>query len=108
MARFAQILAFSGDATTKITGQAAGTASAATFIGARRIIVINAVCATTPVGIHIAFGNSTMAAPTSANYLIPCAQQTTFDMGPNTHVRIFADAGNGAVTDIYIQDLEGR
>lgn len=101
MARFAQILAFSGDASVKFTALAATTASAAQFVGPRRIIVINA-----DQDITIVFGNSSVAAPTTANYRIPANQQTTFDMGPNTHIRVFNNTATPA--NIYVQDLEGR
>lgn len=108
MARFAQILAFSGDATVRVAALANATASTAQFIGARRIVVINAT-----QDITIAFGQSTMAAPTAANYRIIFGQQTTFDMGPNSYIRVFnLGTQNGTAsagpTDVYIQALEGR
>lgn len=101
MARFAQILLFAGDAPIKIAALAAATASAAQFIGARRIIDINA-----DQDVMVVFGNSGVGAPTAANYRIPANQQTTFDMGPNSYVRFFNNGASAA--NIYIQALEGR
>lgn len=101
MARFAQILQFTNETPIKIAGLAATTASAAQFIGNRRIIAINA-----DQDIMVLTGNSGVGAPTAANYRIPQNQQTTIDMGANAYIRVFNNGSSAA--NIYIAYMEGR
>lgn len=101
MARFAQILSPAGDAVIKVTGLLATTSSAELAVGARRIFAINAT-----QDITIRFGQTGVGAADATFYRIPSNQQTTFDMGSNSVVRVFNEGASAA--DVYILKLEGR
>lgn len=103
MARFAQILSPAGDAVIKIAALTTSTSSANQFVGSRRIIVVNA-----DQDITIAFGAaSSMAAADATNYRIPSNQQTTFDMGSNSYLRVFNLSASTAA-NVWVMRLEGR
>lgn len=101
MARFAQILAPAGDTVIKVTGLAATTSSGELVVGARRIFAVNAT-----QDITIRFGQTGMGAADASFYRIPANQQTTFDMGSNSVIRVFNESASAA--DVYILRLEGR
>lgn len=101
MARFAQILTPAGDAVLKVAGLATVTSSAEQAIGAHRIFSVVA-----DQDITIRFGRTGVAAADATFYYIPAKQQTTFDMGTNTVVRVFNLAASAA--NIWFMRLEGR
>ena len=101
MARFAQILSPAGDAVIKVAALTATTSSAEQLVGSRRIFSVVA-----DQDITIRFGLTGMGAADATFYYIPAKQQTTFDMGTNTHVRVFNLAASAA--NIWILRLEGR
>ncbi len=106
MARFAQVLIGTGpDVDQKVT-VASGNSSAAILIGKNRAFVVVAYGAAAggSGGVAIAFGSSTVAAPTASNYQFPVSQQTTFDTGfAFTNIRFFNNTG--VSVDIYIKPL---
>jgi hypothetical protein len=104
MSRFAQILIPAGDAPVVVNSLGGGASSSALNIGVKRVFAINA-----DQDICIAFGKSTVSAPTQAlNYRIPANQQTTLDTGASGGYVRCLNLSASSSANIYIMLLEGR